>query len=219
MTKNNSTNITHENTKRMPKHFEMVFIAILIGLICFLTISGLGFIPIGPFRLTFLTLPVAIGSVILGPLAGLILGTAFGIASFITCFGIDPLGTFLLGVNPFYTFLFCVVPRMLCGVIPALIYKKTSKYDKSKILSSSICCMLTALLNTVLFLSVLWLLFGNDFINNSDLISLLGGMKVENMAILFTAFAGTNAIIEAGVGLVLGCAICKALLTMVKKLN
>ncbi len=204
---------TAKNSKLL---FEMVFTAILIGLVIFMTFSGIGFIPIGPFRLTFLTLPVAVASVVLGVRGGTILGLAFGIASFITCFGMDPLGTFLLGINPFFTFLFCVVPRVLCGFIPALIFKSIKKFDKTQIISSGICCMLTALLNTVLFLSFLWILFGNEFINNQDLINLVGG-QINNLIVLFTLFAGTNAIIEAGVGLVLGSAICKPLLVTMKK--
>ncbi len=215
----NSKQISNLGKKNnLPVMFEMVFTAILVGLICLMTFSGIGFIPIGPFRLTILTLPVAVGSVILGPRAGFILGAVFGLASFVTCFGMDPLGSFLLGINPFYTFLFCVIPRIICGIVPAFIFKAIKKFDKTQVVASGVCCLLTALLNTVLFLSFLWILFANEFLNNPDLISLLGG-QINNIFVLFTAFAGTNAVIEAITGLVLGSAICKALLVAMKKFN
>ncbi len=65
---------------------------------------------------------------------------------------------------------------------------------------------------------MLWLIFGNAFINDAKLIELLGGAVIENLKMLFIAFAGVNAIIEAAVGLVFGTAICKALFVVEEKI-
>lgn len=210
--------MTKTNKKNsQPKMFKMVFTAILIALIMLMTFTGIGYIPIGPIKLTLNVLPVAIGAVVLGPLYGGILGTVFGLSSFFTCFGMDAFGTALLGINPFFLFIMCVVPRILCGWLPAIIFKALSKHDKSKILSSSLCCALTAVINTLGFLSLLWVLFAPELSSNPQVLEVLGGAAIDNIITLFVMFAGVNAIFEVITSLVLGTAISKALFSVMKK--
>lgn len=210
--------ISNKKTPTQSPVFKMVFAAILIALIIVMTFTGIGYIPIGPLKLTFNVLPVAIGSVVLGPSYGAILGLVFGLSSFATCFGMDALGTVFLSINPFYLFIVCVVPRVLCGWIPALVYKLIAKNGKRQILGSSIACVLTAILNTVGFLSLMWVFFAPALMSNPDVIEVLGGVSVDSIITLFVLFAGVNAIIEAVISLILGSAICKGLLVVMKKL-
>lgn len=209
------TNKSKKNNQ--PMMFKMVFTAILCALILLMTFTGIGYIPIGPLKLTLNVLPVAIGAVVLGPLYGGILGLVFGLSSFFTCFGMDALGTLFLGINPFYLFIMCVVPRILCGWLPAVIFKALSKYDKTKIFASALCCALTAAINTVGFLSLMWVLFAPEFASNAQVIELLGGASVDSIFTLFVMFAGVNAIFEVITSLVLGTAISKALFSVMKK--
>ena len=58
-------------------------LALLVAVELVMKITGLGSVPIGPIYMSFLTLPVAIGAILMGPLAGAILGGVFGIASFV----------------------------------------------------------------------------------------------------------------------------------------
>lgn len=206
--------ITNKNTQ--PVLFKMVFTAILIALIILMTFTGIGYIPLGPIKLTLNVLPVAIGAVVLGPTYGAVLGLVFGLSSFFTCFGMDALGTIFLSINPFYLFIMCVVPRILCGWIPALVNKFISKYDTTKIFASAICCALTAALNTVGFLSLMWLLFAPELSSNPEVLEFLGG-GIDSIFTLFIAFAGVNALLEIATNLVLGTAISKALFTVMKK--
>ncbi len=199
-----------------PKVAEMTMTAFLAALIILMTFTPIGYIPIGPLKLTLLTLPVAVGSVVLGWKSGLILGGIFGLSSFITCFGMDAFGSILLGINPFFTFLFCFVPRVLCGTLPALIYKAISLKDKKGFVAIPVACLSTAIINTVLFLSMLWLFFSGEIMNNPDIVSMVGSIK--SIIALFVAFAGFNAIIEAAVNLIAGTAIVKALEALKKRL-
>lgn len=197
------------STNLKSKTIQITLLGILTALIILMTMTPLGYIPINPvLKLTLLTIPVSVASVLLGVKGGFIIGTVFGLSSFATCLlGMDALGVILLGINPVYTFLMCVVPRVLCGVLPALLYSKwTKKSSKNNTIPTAVTCLLTSLLNTVLFLSALWLFFGNDFINNVDLKSI----GINNIVILFVSFAGINAIIEAITNLILGTAICEA---------
>ena len=49
-------------------------IAILAALVLLLSFTPLGYLRIGPLSLSLLMIPVAIGAVVMGPLAGAILG-------------------------------------------------------------------------------------------------------------------------------------------------
>ena len=43
---------------------------------------GLGSVPVGPLYMSFLTVPIAVGAMTMGPAAGAILGAVFGLVSF-----------------------------------------------------------------------------------------------------------------------------------------
>lgn len=191
-----------------PLVVEMTMTAVLAALIILMTFTPIGYIPLGPVKMTLVTLPVAIGSVVLGWRSGLILGGVFGFTSFYTCFGMDALGNILLGVNPFYTFIMCVVPRLLCGLLPALIYKAISKNGTRRtMLAIPLSGASVAVINTVLFLGSMWLFF------SENITELVG---VQSIFALFGAFAGTNGLVEIAVNIVVGTAICKPL-TLAKK--
>ncbi|MBQ7386304.1 MAG: ECF transporter S component [Ruminococcus sp.] len=200
-----------------PMVVEMTMTAVLAALIILMTFTPIGYIPIGPVKMTLITLPVAVGSIVLGKRSGLILGAIFGLTSFYTCFGMDFLGNIFLGYNPLLTFVMCVVPRLACGFLPALIYDAISKKGtKRTMLAIPVAGASVAIINTVLFLGSMWLFFGDIFTTNQDVISALGGMVINNIFLLFAAFAGTNGLIEIAVNVVVGTAICKPL-TLVKK--
>ena len=190
---------------------KMTITAVLSALILLMTFTGFGYIPIGPLKLTLNVLPVAVGAVLLGPKSGLFLGGVFGLSSFLTCFGIDAFGAILLSLNPFSAFVVCMIPRLLCGWLPALIYKFLKKYDKKNLIAPAVACISTAIINTLLFLGFLWICFGNDIQTNEDIINMMGGNVINSFAALTIVMAGVNAIIESLTAFILGTAIIKAL--------
>ncbi len=197
----------------------MTFTAILAALILLMTFTGIAYIPIGPLKLTLNALPVAVGAVVLGPMAGLLLGAVFGLSSFLTCvLGMDAFGVLLLGISPVETFLMCMVPRLLCGLLPALLYRALKKVDKNGTVSAAVACTATAVINTLLFMGALWLFFIDDIASNPQIIELLGGV-IDSFPALFAAFAGVNAAVEAAGNLILGAAIVKVLFTLQKRMG
>lgn len=198
-----------------PKVVEMTLTALLVAIIVLLTFTPLGYLKTPLFEITLMVLPVAVGSVVLGWKAGSILGAVFGITSYMTCFGIgmpSALGAFLLSENPVLTAVICIVPRILCGVLPALIYKAITQKDKHGYIAIAVSSLSTAIINTVLFLGGVWLVF-SDFLASSDYGAFVKeGFGEFNVLTFFLAFASINALIEAGVCLVAGTAISKALL-------
>lgn len=192
-----------------PKFLKPTFCALLAALIVLLTFFVT--IPLGPLTITLNCLPVAIGSVLLGPVYGIILGAVFGIASFLKTLtgGGGPLMTALLTANPFLTFVMCFVPRVICGWVPGLLFKTLPKSSEPKWLASSaISCGLTTLLNTAGFLGLMWVFFRD--------IDKLSSKPVGNFFLFIFALAGFNALVEFAINLVLGTAVCRALYAVTK---
>lgn len=93
----------------------LVELALFVAIILLMAFTPIGYIKTAGLEITLIVVPVAVGAVTLGPTAGAILGGAFGITSFIQCFGMSAFGAILLEVNPFFTFLVCVPTRILEG--------------------------------------------------------------------------------------------------------
>ena len=62
-------------TGNFSKVQRMVILAVLIALTLVMALTPLGYLKIGALSISFLCIPIAIGATVLGPTAGLILGT------------------------------------------------------------------------------------------------------------------------------------------------
>lgn len=189
---------------------RMVIMAMLIALLIIMTFTPIGYLYIGAIEITLMSIPVAVGAILLGPAAGAVLGLVFGLTSFFQCFGMSAFGATLLAINPFYTFIMCVIPRILVGVVPGLIFKGLQKIDKTKVISYAVASLSAAVTNTVLFVLALIVLFWNtDYIQ--------GMAAGANIFAFFVAFIGLNGIVEASVCLVIATAVTKALAAALRK--
>ena len=206
--------------RRRSSTVQLVVISILVALLVLMTVTNIGYLQIGPFSITFLTLPVAIGAAVCGVQAGLILGAVFGLTSFATgLFGINALGALMISLGwkqALLMALTCIVPRVICGVVPALLHKWLK--PKNRTVADALTCAAVALLNTAGFLGFFWVCFLSDLKNDPQVLRLFGG-AVQSFGALFMLFAGWNAVIEVGVNLVLGTAICKALQPVAARLK
>jgi uncharacterized membrane protein len=185
------------------KTLWMVQTAILSAIVVVMAFTPLGYLKTAGIEITFMTIPVIVGAIIVGPGCGAVLGAVFGITSFLQCFGISPFGTILLGIDPILTFLLCMVPRVLMGWLVGLIFRALSKFQGTrKFWSYAIGSVSGALLNTVFFVGFLLLFFGS-----SEYIRSFGNSTLAIIGVL----VGLNAAIEAVVGAVVGTAVTKAL--------
>ena len=53
-------------------------LAILVAIEVVMKLIGLGSVPVGPLYMSFLTVPIAIGAIVIGPMASMLLGGIFG---------------------------------------------------------------------------------------------------------------------------------------------
>ena len=197
-----------ENTKSINKNvLKLTQFAVLTAIMIIMAFTPLGYLKIAAVEITFMMIPVVIGAIILGPKFGALLGAVFGATSFIQCFGFSPFGAVLLGINPVFTFIMCMVPRVIMGWLAGIIFEKMYKHDRTKILSFGVTTLSGALINTILFIAFLMILFGkSDFI-----VGLMDGKKVLPF---IAAFVGINGLVEAIVCFIVGAVLSKALYTI-----
>ncbi len=196
----------------------------LCALLLLMAYTPLGYLKTGTVSISFLMIPVALGGIALGPVAGATLGTIFGITSFAQCFGSDAFGSLLLDINPFATFLMCIVARGLAGFLAGLVasffknMKKKSiqkngadagKQEAIGISGYAVTGLCAAVFNTLLFMSTLIIFFwgSTTFIDTMN----EWGIATSSIFALFAAIVTTNGILEAVAAFFITGAIATAL--------
>lgn len=115
-------------------------------------------------------------------------------------------------INPFGTFIVCIVARVLEGWITGLIFAALYKSPAKKF-SYYVASLACPLLNTFFFMGFLCLFFYNtDYIQG--IVSSLG---VSNPVVFVAAFVGVQGLIEAGFCFVVGSIVSKALSVALKR--
>ena len=184
----------------------------IVSILAALTVV-LSFIPIKYFfEITITIVPIVVGILVGGRKTGLILGTVFGVISYLQCFGFSPLGVNLLAINPFLTFIVCVPTRMLMGWLAGLINDLLTKKHGHTRVSDIVCSILVPLLNTIFFMSTLVICF-----YNTELIQgfkdVLGAKNVIHFILLFV---GVNGLIEMAIGVLTGVSMTRVVDTIKK---
>lgn len=190
-------------------------LSVLVALLLIFGFTNIGYIKIGVIEITLNIIPVAIGAIVLGPSAGAICGTVFGLTSFWQAVsGMSAFGAMLVNVSPILTFILCFVPRILEGYLTGLIFKGLSKVSKNNSLPCAVSGLACPVLNTLMFVGLFILLFGKTDV----FASLYGQSAASNIVAFFAWFVGLNGVIEAIAGFIIATAISKALLTANKRL-
>ena len=176
----------------------IVILGLMTAMVMLFSFTPIGTIPIGPLSITLNVIPIAIAAIALGPTGGLIIGSVFGIMSFLQCIQIgvpSAMGAVLFGINPFLAFVQRFVPRALDGFLVGLIHNALSKKVGGSG-ASFVTGFCTALFNTVLFMGSLVLLFGNtDYVRG--LFEAKGQQQTFTGTIVFIClFVGFNAVSE-----------------------
>ena len=191
--------------------FRLTLISLFTALMLVMNFTPLGYISTGLFSITLMTIPVALGSACTDIYGGLVLGTVFGLTSFLQAFGIgfmiDPSAAVLFNTNPLYYTLTCFVPRIAVGFISALIFRAFEKKNKVGIPAFLLSAGAVPVFNTILFMSFYAILYKN---------TVLGGAAV--MTVILSAL-GINFLVELAVTLLAGTAINKVIYNYVKKIR
>ncbi len=187
------------------KTLYMVELALMVAIIFVMAFTPLGYLRTPGLSITFLTVPVAVGAIILGPKAGAICGLAFGLTSFIQSMSGGGFGTVLFGISPIGTAVTCVIPRVLEGWLCGLVFQAVRKLSKNiPYLAASLAC---PLLNTLFFMSALVLIFYHtEYIQG-----LAQTLGASNPFMFVIVFVGLQGMIEAAVCTVIASVVSRTL--------
>ena len=201
---------------RSESSYELAALGLLTAICFIMCFTPIGYIKTPVLSITLMTVPVIISATVLKPRDSAIIGGIFGITSFIQAVsGMSALTGALFQLNPFFTFILCVVPRVLEGWLGGLIFQGVKKIDKTNFISYAVGSLSVPLLNTLLFMSTLFILF----YNSAPIQNIASDKGYDNVFALFTAMVGVQALIEAGICFAIGTAVSKALAVALKKVK
>ena len=199
----------------------LIELALLVGILLMMNITGLAMIPLPGQYASIMTVPVAVGAMMLGPLAGGVLGGVMGCISFYTAiktgFSTLFLAGYTGGIVVVLSFVNTVIPRILMGICVGWVYRAASRLDRGNTISYYIGGIAAPLLNTLFYMTVLVLIF----LNAPTLHALLGEELMskfqDNILLFVAAYVGVQALIEAALGCVISGSVCKALRVVLKQ--
>ena len=197
----------------------MVCVALMAAIVIVLANTPLGMIQLPVIKATTVHIPVILGAVLLGPLAGGILGGVFGICSLISntmaptllSFAFSPFmsTTGLPGVlKALWISVGC---RILIGVVSGWLWKLFEKVHLNQTIALPITGFVGAMVNTVTVMGSIYLLFAQQYAQAQNV-----GVTAVWCLIMGTITA--SGIPEAIASAVLVLALGKVLLRFMKKL-
>ena len=162
----------------------LVRIALLMAITIVLAATPLGYIP------------AAIGGVLMGTPAGLILGLTFGVTSFIKA-PTEALGQLILSYSGLFTAFVCIVPRVCVGLFAGLMHNVMKGRQKQPAWLYLLAGGGSSFVNTALFVGMIYL-FCHGIVENAF------GLAIWSSTLL-------GGVVEMAANAVLTMAIAKAL--------
>ena len=210
MVKAKSSNLTY-----------LMELALLVGILLMMNLTGLAMIPLPGQYASIMTVPVAVGAMMLGPLAGGILGGVMGCISFYTAVKTGFSTLFLAGYTGgtvvALSFFNTIVPRLLMGVCVGWVFRAVHRLDRTKTVSYYIGGVAAPLLNTLFYMAVLVLIFLNAPTLHTLLPANLMAAFQDNILLFAALYVGPQALIEAVAGCAISGSVCKALAVVLKQ--
>lgn len=192
--------------------------ALFVAIIVLLSVTPLGYISLGVINATTIQMPVIIGAVLFGWKKGAFLGGIFGLTSLIkntiqpnvTSFVFSPfIPVFGEENGSFFAIIISLLPRIMIGVVSALVFSMLSKTKLNSTVSSAAAGFLGSMTNTVLVMGGIYLFFGESYSAAKDI-------AYETLMATVAATITGAGITEAVVSAVCCGTICTALIKYTK---
>ena len=196
------------------KTSEMVKMALFIALIILLSVTPLGYIPLGAINATTIQMPVIIGAVLFGWKKGAVLGGVFGLTSLIkntvqpnlTSFVFSPfVPVFGEESGSLWAVVISLLPRIMIGIVAAAVFAVLVRIKLSKTVASAAAGFCGSIANTVLVMGGIYLFFGESYSAAKDI-------AYNTLLATVSATITGAGITEAVVSAVVCGAVCTALL-------
>ena len=184
---------------------QITGIAVLLALVIVLQVA-LGSINVGPVTLNFTLIPIVLGGILFGSVAGAILGFACGVIVLIqVMLGGNPFYTLIWANDPIVTTLTCILKSTVAGYLGGLAYKLISK--KQPVIALFIASAIVPVVNTALFI------VGCLFMTNS-VYTMAGGENL--LKFILVGLVTFNFFIELAINLICAPAINR-IINIIKK--
>ena len=201
--------------------YAFVTAAMLAAITLVMGFTPLGFIPLPFVKLTIIHIPVILGSILLGPQYGAMLGFLFGLTSLVNNTMTPAITSFTF--SPFIplpgtaqgtplALLVCFLPRILVGIFPYYAYRGVDRLTRGRdghLTAFAVGGVAGALTNTVFVMGLIYFFF-------SDAYAAAKGVAPAAVPGIILGIVSFNGVIEAVAAGILIPAIAKALLRCTK---
>lgn len=201
---------------RSSETLGMVQLSLFIAIIVIMAFTPfLGYIPLGFTRATIIHIPVILGSILIGPKRGAVLGAVFGLTSLINNTFNPTVTSFVF--SPFYSMgeihgnlwslVICFVPRILVGILPYFVYRFVSKSTNNKTASLVMAGIAGSLINTLLVMNFIFIFF-------TDTYASVNNISASSLYTFILTIIGINGIPEAVIAGIMTVAVGNVLLKL-----
>ena len=197
----------------------LVLLTMFCSIQVVLMLTPLGYIPLGPVRATTMHIPVILAGILLGVKGGAITGLVFGLSSVIintitptiTSFVFTPFYSLGEYHGNFMSLVIAIGPRVLLGVLAAVIYHWfKNKNNKRRLFGSGVTALVCTLIHSILVLGMIYLFFGPSY-------AAAKGVEVSALFGLLLGIITTNSVLEAILATLIIAPLTKVLEPITKK--
>lgn len=198
----------------------LTLLAMFVAIELLLTLTPLGYIPLGFMNMTTMHIPVIVAGIALGAKGGAIIGLVFGLTSILRN-TMMPLATAFV-FSPFVeiggvsgnlsSVLIAIVPRVMIGVIAAVIYQFLIKRKVNDTISIGLAGLCASLTNTILVMGGIYVFFGESYAAATN-------VAYDLLIKAILTLVSTTGLVEAIGGTIIALGICKVLNPITKKLR
>ncbi len=216
--------------KQKDKTKRLVQISMLSAIIVVLQLLGTLLTGFTGLPMSFVLIPIVVGTIVIGPNAGAILGGVFGlITMFMGLFGLDAFtGILMFNFGPWkmiVVILLCLVKAILAGYGAGWLYKLLMRLFKGKYvtLSTVLSSVSAPIVNTGIFIIGMLLFFFNDMGSIQLELAKLGGADVSgfiaqnSVKFIFLGLAGWNFVSEFIINLIISPAVVRVVDIVINK--
>ena len=189
----------------------LVQLALLTAVIMVLHFSGVA-IPAFGTKISLVLIPIALGAMLLGPVAGAILGLIYGATVFISLgvMHMDPFTGFLFDNTPIMAALICTVKTTAAGFVAGWVYRVLAK--KNVLLAVFVAAALVPTVNTGIFVLGCFLIY-------STISEFAAGAGYSAVYFILIICAGLNYVLELAINMIFSPALERLVRLLSKKIR
>ena len=207
------TTLRDRRRKQRQSILYLVQLALLTAVTLVLHFTGAA-IPLPGTKISLVLIPIALGAMLLGPLAGAILGFIYGMTVFISLgvMHMDIFTGFLFDNAPVMAALICTVKSTAAGLVAGLVYRILSK--KNVLLAVFVAAALVPTINTGVFVLGCFMIY-------STISAFVSGAGATYSAAYFILIvcAGINYVLELAINLIFSPALERIVRLVSKKIR